>query len=73
MVKFCQKICSCFAKTNCAHILACRLFYGADIVETRNNKNKELTKNLTQLKANMKENKFSGRNSETTFPNIIQF
>ena len=76
MVRFSQNLCTCDAKTNCAHILACRIF-GGDISKSRRMKTIEITKCLSKLKSNINKNKLSKRkyryNLPQLEPNLICF
>ena len=64
MVKLAKNTCTCFSSTNCAHILACRLFNGESIEL----KTKDLTQSLSKLKGNQKGNKAAGRKYPDNIP-----
>ena len=57
MVKFTQNTFTCIEQVNLTHILACRLFNGESISETRSNNQSELTKNLSSEELNYLEEK----------------
>ena len=64
MVKIRQNSCTCIASKNCSHIMACRLYRGENIEPLA----KVQTKNLSQLKSNLRGNKSSGRKYRDNIP-----
>ena len=65
MVKLLRNSCTCFAKENCAHILACRLFTGES---SESLMPKDLTQSLSKLKGSLRGNKSAGRKYRDNIP-----
>ena len=66
MVKLSKNSCTCYATTNCAHILACRLYNDETIISPR-----DLTQSLSKLKGNIRGNKASGRKYRDNIPQSV--
>jgi len=70
MVKYRINNCTCFAKKNCAHYLACMLFNNVDIFKNYTEKKSALTKSLTKLRMNQNGNKLAGRKYRDNIPQL---